>query len=72
MTKRREVPCIVNVVNLKGARGIIEAVEVTCTRCGNKATSFGTSDASVLRCLAILHNGCPRQEDNYYYDEEGE
>jgi len=72
MTKRREVPCTVEVVDLKGARGPIEGVEVTCSRCGNVATSFGTSDKSVLRCFGILRNGCPRGEDNDYYEAEEE
>jgi len=68
--KQRVVECEVNVVDLDGANGPIEGVEVICPRCNERRTSFGTSDASVDRCFAMLHNGCPFGEDNLYIESD--
>lgn len=45
-------------------------VEVTCSKCGHTVESFGTSDASVRRCLALLREECPLGENNFYVDED--
>lgn len=67
--KKRIVKCSVEEVMLPGPRNTeIEGVEVTCPRCNESRTSFGTSDASVTRCLAMLANGCPFDEDNIYIE----
>lgn len=69
--KRRIVECDVEVVMLKGPRRTrIEGVEATCRRCGESMASFGTSDASVDRCLAMLGNSCPLGEDNIYIEAD--
>jgi len=70
MPKKRQVPCIAEVVKVKGAHGPVDGTQVTCLRCGNTVTSFGTSARSAERCLAILHNSCPKREDNFYYESE--
>jgi len=71
--KRRTVECSVEEVLLRGPRGSeIEGVEVTCPRCGERRTSFGTSDASVTRCLAMLANGCPFDDDNIYVEADND
>ena len=46
--------------------GGIEGVVVTCSRCGNWEESYGTSEASVRRCCALLREGCPLGESNFY------
>jgi hypothetical protein len=44
----------------------VPGVAATCPRCGRCTESYGTSDASVKRCLALLREGCPRDESNFY------
>ena len=67
---KRIVECEVNELPLKGAHGTVDGVEVICPRCGNRATSYGTGEASITRCFAILKNGCLLDEDNEYVEEE--
>ena len=44
----------------------VPCVTVTCGECGHATTSFGTSERSVKRCLALLREECPEGEENYY------
>ncbi len=37
-----------------------------CGRCGHRITSWGNGDASIRRCLVLLKNECPNQENNFY------
>ena len=60
------VACEISTVELEGAYTEIEGVTATCSRCGHETESFGTSDASVRRCLALLREECPNGENNYY------
>jgi hypothetical protein len=63
------VPCVVEAVELEGDYRPVEGVEAACTRCGHVTESFGTSDASIRRCLALMREECPRNEQNYYFEE---
>lgn len=47
----------------------VPCVNCTCTRCGHETMSFGDSDASVRRCLALMREECPRGENNFYTDK---
>lgn len=47
-----------------------DGVCATCSLCGHAAESFGTSEASVKRCLVLLREECPRDEKNFYVGEE--
>lgn len=49
---------------------LIECTYVTCSRCGHETMSFGTSEASVKRCLALLREECLEGESNFYVAEE--
>jgi hypothetical protein len=65
-----EVPATIDEVQLEGDNGrMIEGVEATCTRCGHTTESFGTSDASIRRCLILLREECPKEERNFYVEE---
>ncbi len=44
----------------------IPGVCATCQQCGNTTESFGTSESSVRRCLALMREECPEGEENYY------
>lgn len=43
-----------------------DCVYVTCSRCDHEVHSWGDGDASVKRCLAVMREECPYDEDNYY------
>jgi hypothetical protein len=43
---------------------------VTCSRCDHQTESFGTSGASIRRCLALLREECPEDEENFYVTDE--
>ncbi len=61
------VECEVEEVTLENDDGReVDGVEVTCGRCGHTEESFGTSEASVRRCCALLRERCPRGEGNFY------
>jgi hypothetical protein len=45
----------------------VAGVVVTCSKCDHTAESFGTSEASLKRCFALLHEECPLDENNYYH-----
>ncbi len=53
-------------VDLEGDYGSVEGVEVTCNKCGHSEESFGTSEASLLRCAVMLKENCPKGERNFY------
>ena len=50
----------------------VESVMATCSRCQHSTESFGTSGDSIRRCLALLHEECPQEENNFYVSEGDE
>lgn len=50
---------------LKKDYGSVEGVEVTCDRCGHSEESFGAEEHSLKRCAYLLHENCPRGENNF-------
>jgi hypothetical protein len=50
----------------------VASVCATCSQCGQDTESFGTSEASVRRCLVLLREKCPSGENNFYMAEEGD
>ena len=63
------VPCEVHETELEGDYGMVDGVEVVCSRCGHFTESFGTGPASIRRCLALLREECPKKERNFYEEE---
>ena len=55
-------------VELSGDHGDIPGVAAECSRCGHTTESFGTGEASIIRCLVLLREECPFGERNYYVD----
>jgi len=45
----------------------VPGVIATCEKCGHKVESFGTSERSIRRCLAVMSEECPEDEKNYYF-----
>jgi hypothetical protein len=48
----------------------VEGVVATCVECGHQTESFGTGSASRRRCLALLRDECPQDENNFYIDKD--
>lgn len=47
----------------------VDGIVARCSRCDHETESFGTSERSVKRCLALLRDECPNDENNFYVDE---
>lgn len=45
---------------------LIASVCARCSRCGHETESYGTSAASVRRCLVLMREECPEDEGNWY------
>jgi hypothetical protein len=57
-------------VELENDHGwMIPSVHAHCNRYGLTTESFGTSDASIRRCLVLLREGCLNGERNFYARE---
>jgi hypothetical protein len=68
-----KVECSVEEGELENDRGVmVPGVQATCSRCDHVTESFGTSERSVKRCLALFREECPNGEANYYVDDSGE
>jgi hypothetical protein len=62
------VPVSVEETVLENDDGIeVEGVVVTCERCGESVEIYGTSEASIKRGCATLHESCD-QNNFYTYD----
>jgi len=46
------------------------SVRATCSRCGHETESFGQHEGSIRRCLVLMNEECPEDEDNYYVCDE--
>jgi hypothetical protein len=61
------VACTIDQVDLENDEGReVPGVRATCSRCQHETDSFGTGGASVRRCLAMMREECPEEEENYY------
>jgi hypothetical protein len=63
------VLCDINYGEEENEEGhMLEATTATCGKCGHETTSFGTSEASVRRCLVMLREecDCPDRHRNFY------
>ena len=66
-----KIECDVSYVDLENDDGyVIEGVSATCLRCDYSTESYGSTDASVRRCLVLMREECPNGENNYYVEEE--
>ena len=68
----RRVACTIEEVELEGDYSQISGVRATCSECDHQTEAFGTSSASVRRCLVMMREDCPHYEENWYYAEDGE
>jgi hypothetical protein len=67
------VTCEIEEVYLTGDSGSeVPSVQATCSRCDHCIESYGTSEASIKRCLVLLREECPEEENNFYVAESEE
>lgn len=65
-----KVTCSITFTELENEDGReLEGVCAQCDRCGYETESFGTSEASVKRCLVLMREECPQGETNYYIEQ---
>ena len=58
-----KITCSISQTELENDDGyLVDSVVATCSRCGHETESFGTSERSVLRCLALMREECPEDE----------
>lgn len=61
------INCEIDETELENDEGYeIPGVVATCSKCQHSTESFGTSDASIRRCLALMREECPMCENNFY------
>ncbi len=66
-----KIVCEIEETDLEGENGrAIPGVIVRCAECDHEVESFGTSERSIRRCLALLRESCPSNEENFYVTEE--
>ena len=69
---RPTVECEIEYFEGKSEKGNpVPSVRAICTYCGHETESYGESEASIKRCLALMKEECPEGESNWYV-EEGE
>lgn len=49
----------------------VVGVTATCTCCDSVTEAFGTSSASVRRCLATMRDVCPEGDSSFYFADDG-
>lgn len=65
-----KIECAIDQTTLTNDNGQdVDSVTARCSRCDHSTESFGTSDASVRRCLVLLRDECPLGESNFYVEE---
>ena len=64
-----KIPCSIDETMMENDNGHeIPGIMARCNRCGHTTESFGTTDASKRRCLALMNEECPHGENNFYED----
>lgn len=67
------VPVEIEEVVLQSEEGRdVDGVVARCSRCDHETESFGTSEKSIKRCLVLLREECPRNDENNFYVDENE
>ena len=66
-----KVECEIEHLELENDNGyLIPGTTATCGDCNHQTESFGESEASVKRCLVLLHEECPKGRNNFYVGED--
>ena len=46
-----------------------DCVYATCSKCGHETMSWGDSESSVKRCMVLMREECPAEEENFYVED---
>lgn len=66
-----EIRATVEEIELEGEYGgMIDSVEVTCSKCNHSVEVYGSRAVSILRGCVMLREECPRGEKNFYWTDE--
>ncbi len=66
-----KIKCTIEEITLEGDYGNdISSVMATCSKCGHTTESYGTSESSINRCLALMNEECPEGENNFYIEDD--
>ncbi len=60
------VSCEIEETELEGDHAMVAGIRASCSRCGHETESFGTSERSIQRCLALMREECPSGANNFY------
>ena len=64
------IPCRFTDVEVLNDDGFyVDSVEAECEYCGHKTWSFGRSDESRKRCLALMQEECLENRKNWYVEK---
>ena len=64
------IPCRFTDIEVLNDEGFyVDSVEAECEHCGHKTWSFGRSDVSRKRCLALMQEGCLENRGNWYFEK---
>lgn len=61
-----KVSCEIEETELEGDYGMVTGIRASCSHCGHETESFGSSETSIKRCLALMREECPAGESNFY------
>jgi len=64
-----KVECEIEEADIDGDYGTVSGIRATCTRCGHETESGGSEESSILRCLVLMREECPKGESNFYSEE---
>ena len=64
------ISCQIDEITLEGDYTEIDSVQATCSQCHHTTESYGTSQDSIKRYLALMREECPQKELNYYVDAQ--
>lgn len=51
---------------LDGDYGMVDGIEVSCSKCSHYVEVFGQHEGSINKACAMLNEECPNNENNFY------
>jgi hypothetical protein len=49
-----------------------DGVRARCTRCDHETEAYGRTGKSRRRCLVLMREECPQNEENFYVDPDAD
>jgi len=65
------VKCIIDYSTTENNNGYeTDCMFVECKKCAYETMSYGHSEESIKRCLALMNEECPENESNFYVEDD--